>query len=79
VWCDARADDGDGFVDIFACRCFTNADCAGVGNIAQVCYTNTFNVCGPRCELVGGDTFCQQIAPEMRCERVGPQAGECVF
>ena len=76
--CDGVDDDGDGFTDVFTCRCFSDADCAGVGDIDQVCYESTFSVCAPRCDFFGGDSFCQMIAPSLRCVRRGPRAGECV-
>ena len=76
--CDGVDDDGDGFTDVFTCRCFSDADCAGVGDIDQVCYESTFSVCAPRCDFFGGDSFCQMIDPSLRCVRRGPRAGECV-
>jgi hypothetical protein len=76
--CNGVDDDGDGSVDLFTCRCFTNADCAGVGSVEQVCYTELFNVCGPRCDFLGGNSFCMMLDPSLRCETRGPRRGQCV-
>jgi hypothetical protein len=76
--CNGVDDDGDGTVDLFTCRCFNNSTCLGVGTFEQVCWTALFNVCAPRCDFLGGDSFCDLVAPGLRCVRRGPQAGQCV-
>ncbi len=77
--CNGRDDDGDGTIDLFTCRCFDNSTCVGVGSLEQVCWTETFNVCAPRCDFLGGDAFCSMIAPGLSCVTSGPNAGQCVF
>ncbi len=76
--CDARDDNANGVIDEFSCGCNTNADCAGVGNggrfPSSVCYANTFRVCGPACNLLGGDTFCNGILAGSHCDNA---SGEC--
>ena len=58
--------------------CNTNADCVGVGSGGRfpstVCYRMTFSVCGPRCDLIGGNAFCSMILPGSTCNLV---TGEC--
>jgi hypothetical protein len=72
--CNGIDDDGDGIVDMFTCRCFDDSICAGVGSFEQICWTETFNVCAPRCTFLGGDDFCRMVDPAMRCRR----DGQCV-
>jgi hypothetical protein len=56
--CNGIDDNGDMIADEFTCRCFTDAECAGVGDLEQVCWTDSYNVCGARCNFYGGDAFC---------------------
>lgn len=76
--CNGIDDTGDGRVDLFSCRCFDNRDCRGVGSLEQVCWTELFSVCAPRCDFLGGDRFCERVAPNLRCVRGGPRQGQCV-
>ena len=74
--CNGRDDDGDGNIDVFTCRCFDNATCAGVGSLDQVCWTNSFSVCAPRCNFYGGNAFCSMFFPSMtRCDTT---TGQCM-
>jgi hypothetical protein len=74
--CNGRDDDGDGQTDIFTCRCFSDADCVGVGTLEQVCWTETYAVCAPRCNFYGGTPFCQMFDPALTCNSM---TGQCVF
>jgi hypothetical protein len=76
--CNGIDDDADGIVDMFTCRCFDNSTCAGVGTFEQVCWTALFNVCAPRCDFLGGQSFCDMVGPGLRCVTTGPRAGQCV-
>ena len=77
--CDGIDNDGNGMTDILTCRCETDSDCVGVGSLEQVCWTELFSVCGPRCDFLGGDSFCNRILADTRCVTSGPQTGECVL
>jgi hypothetical protein len=70
--CNGEDDNGNGFVDEFGCRCETTIDCQG----GQVCWTETFSVCAPRCNFLGGDSFCAMIDPTLRCNTL---TGTCTF
>jgi hypothetical protein len=74
--CNGIDDNGNGFPDEFACRCRGDGDCASGGPIPQVCWSTLFGVCAPRCDLLGGDTFCQMLDPSLRCSIA---TGECLF
>ncbi|MEM9189886.1 MAG: hypothetical protein AAGF12_11960 [Myxococcota bacterium] len=74
--CDGTDNDADGFTDLFTCRCGSDADCVGVGTLDQVCWTRLFSVCAPRCNFYGGDSFCQMLAPTLRCDAM---TGQCSF
>ena len=76
--CDGIDNDGDGQTDLFTCRCDTNVDCLGVGSLEQVCWTRTFSVCAPRCDFLGGQSFCDMVQPGLRCVTSGRLAGQCV-
>ncbi|MCC7538750.1 MAG: putative metal-binding motif-containing protein [Deltaproteobacteria bacterium] len=72
--CNGLDDDDDGMIDLFTCRCFDDSTCVGVGSLEQICWTRTFSVCAPRCEFVGGDSFCREfLGPDQVC-----RDGECV-
>jgi len=71
--CNRRDDNGNGVVDEFACRCETDRDCPDRGS---VCYGETIGACGPRCSELGGDIFCEFIAPGSSCDR---RSGRCVL
>jgi hypothetical protein len=73
--CNGIDDDGDGQVDIFTCRCFSDAECRTVGSLEQVCWTETYSVCAPRCNFYGGDAFCRTIDPSLRCNA---RNGHCI-
>jgi hypothetical protein len=73
--CDGLDNNGDGNTDEFTCRCFAEADCVGVGTLDQTCWTGTFSVCAPRCNLYGGDRFCRDGFMLMSCDRT---TGECL-
>jgi len=73
---DTPGDDDPNF-DLFACRCFGDADCAGVGSIETSCWSRSFSLCGPRCNFVGGNTFCREFFPGS-FERCDAASGECV-
>jgi hypothetical protein len=74
--CNGIDDDGDGTVDLFTCRCFSNADCAGVGDFEQVCWLSTYQVCAPRCNFVGGTTWCRStLGATWSCNST---TGECI-
>jgi hypothetical protein len=72
--CDDVDNDGDGQVDLFTCRCLSDADCVGVGTLEQVCWTSTFSICAPRCNFYGGDAFCSMVAPSLTCDTA---TGQC--
>jgi hypothetical protein len=74
--CNGRDDDGDGLVDLFTCRCFSDAECVGVGSFEQVCWTRSFNLCAPRCNFVGGTRWCVELLGSgWTCDR---GSGQCV-
>ena len=74
--CNGRDDDGDGQTDIFTCRCRTDADCVGVGTLEQVCWSELYAVCAPRCNFYGGTAFCRMFDPGLTCNSM---TGQCVF
>jgi hypothetical protein len=71
--CDGTDDDGNGFVDEFACRCNTDPECRGIGG-SYVCWSDTFSVCAPACNTIGGDRTCREFG-FMSCNRM---TGECI-
>jgi hypothetical protein len=74
--CNGRDDDGDGQVDLFTCRCFSDAECVGVGSFEQVCWTRSFNLCAPRCNFVGGTRWCVELLGSgWTCDT---RSGQCV-
>ncbi|MBK8170978.1 MAG: putative metal-binding motif-containing protein [Sandaracinaceae bacterium] len=74
--CNGIDDDGDGSVDLFTCRCFADSECAGIGDVDQVCWVTAFHVCAPRCNFFGGTTFCTELLGDgYICESA---SGECV-
>jgi hypothetical protein len=74
--CNGRDDDGDGTVDLFTCRCTSNADCAGVGDLEQVCWLTSFQVCAPRCNFIGGTSWCRMnLGMTFTCNST---TGECI-
>jgi len=73
---DTPGDDDPNF-DLFACRCFGDADCVGVGSIETSCWSRSFSLCGPRCNFVGGNTFCREFFAGS-FERCDVASGECV-
>ncbi|MEZ4408034.1 MAG: MopE-related protein [Polyangiales bacterium] len=76
--CNGRDDNANGITDEFACACENSRQCAGVGNggpfPSNTCWVNTFRVCAPRCDLLGGDTFCRTTFGGARCDTT---TGEC--
>jgi hypothetical protein len=74
--CNGADDNGNGFADEFSCRCATDGDCASGGPVPQVCWSTLFGICAPSCVLLGGDAFCQQLDPSLRCSVA---TGECLF
>lgn len=76
--CNGRDDNANGVIDEFACACESARDCAGVGHGApfpsDTCWVNTYRLCGPRCDLLGGDAFCSEQFSGARCDRA---TGEC--
>ena len=74
---DDTPGDGDPNYDLFACRCFSDADCRGVGSIETSCWTRSYSLCGPRCNFVGGDSFCRMFFMGT-LERCDIATGECL-
>lgn len=73
--CNGRDDNRNGFVDEFACRCFNQAFCASIGNSGgDVCYDATYSACGPRCNFIGGNSFCSMFAMGTTCNAM---TGQC--
>jgi len=74
--CNGVDDNGDGFVDLFACPCQTSSDCPGTGNLPETCWPR-LGVCAPDCSAFGlfADRVCRRINPNWRCQRV---TGQCV-
>jgi hypothetical protein len=76
--CNGRDDNGNALIDEFACACEAAAQCSGVGNggpfPSTACWASTFRVCAPRCDLLGGDSFCSMYFAGTRCIRA---TGEC--
>jgi len=74
--CNGLDDDLDGTVDLFTCRCESDAICAGVGPIEQVCWLRSFGgACAPRCSLLPG--WCQTMfGGAFDCDVA---SGECVI
>jgi hypothetical protein len=63
--------------DLFACRCFSDADCVGVGSVETSCWLRSYSLCGPRCNFLGGDRFCHEAFPGTM-DRCDIPTGECV-
>lgn len=74
---DDTPGDKDPIFDLFACRCFDDSDCAGVGSIETSCWSRSFSLCGPRCNFVGGNTFCRDFFAGT-FERCDVASGECI-
>jgi hypothetical protein len=76
--CNGVDDNRNSIIDEFACACEGNAQCATVGTggpfPSNTCWSSTFRVCAPRCDLLGGDTFCNNFFSGTRCNRM---TGEC--
>jgi hypothetical protein len=62
-FCNDADDNGNGIIDDFSCRCASNADCQGQG---QICYTHTVFTCGIPCDNFFGDV-CPFVAPGSAC------------
>jgi hypothetical protein len=69
--CNGLDDNGNGFDDEFVCSCTTSIDCEAGDN---VCYT-AIGTCAPRCNTIGGDSFCTMLGARS-CNR---RTGECTF
>jgi hypothetical protein len=69
--CNGKDDNGNQIVDDFACKCASDADCAG----QDVCYTQTVHACSPPCDLFVGDV-CPFVAPGSACN---PNTHQCSF
>jgi hypothetical protein len=74
---DDTPGDMDPNFDLFACRCFSDADCAGVGSIETSCWTRSFSLCAPRCNFVGGNRFCREFFAGS-LEVCDAATGECI-
>jgi hypothetical protein len=76
--CNGRDDNGNGLIDEFACTCRTNADCSSIGSggsfPSTTCYASTLSLCGPPCNRLGGDFFCDRLLPGSRCDLA---TGQC--
>ncbi len=76
--CNGRDDNMNTIIDEFACSCSSNPDCVGVGAggrfPSDTCYSATFGICGPRCNLLGGDLFCGMVLMGTRCDAL---TGQC--
>ena len=76
--CNGRDDNANGLIDEFSCACESSPQCAGVGSggpfPSNACWSTTFRVCAPRCDLLGGNVFCNNFFPGTRCN---PMTGEC--
>lgn len=76
--CNGRDDNGNSLIDEFACGCESAANCRGVGNggpfPSNTCWSTTFRVCAPSCNLLGGNAFCNNFFPGTRCDNA---SGEC--
>jgi hypothetical protein len=76
--CNGRDDNANGLIDEFSCACESSPQCAGVGSggpfPSNACWSTTFRVCAPRCDLLGGNLFCNNFFPGTRCN---PMTGEC--
>jgi hypothetical protein len=75
--CNGVDDNGDGFIDLFACPCQTRNDCAATGGLPQTCWPS-LGVCSVDCSAfprLFGDAVCRRINPNWRCQRV---TGQCV-
>jgi hypothetical protein len=70
--CNGWDDNGNGFSDEFACRCSRARDCAP----DQACYRDTVSACGPRCDALGGDIFCEYLFPGTTCNA---RSGQCSY
>ena len=67
--CDGTDNNANSFIDEFACSCSATPDCTP----GSVCYT-ALGACGPRCNTLGGNTFCTNIGLTT-CNR---RTGECL-
>ncbi|MBL8602489.1 MAG: hypothetical protein JNK72_11255 [Myxococcales bacterium] len=77
--CNGRDDNSNGVIDEFACACERPAQCQTVGQggpfPSNTCWSTTFRVCAPRCDLLGGNRFCSEnFGPNARCNLA---TGEC--
>ncbi|MEZ4391018.1 MAG: PPC domain-containing protein [Polyangiales bacterium] len=76
--CNGRDDNGNSLIDEFACGCESAVNCRGVGNggpfPSNTCWSNTFRVCAPSCNLLGGNAFCSNFFSGTRCDNA---SGEC--
>ncbi len=77
--CNGVDDNSNRLIDEFACACEGSAQCSGVGAgglfPSNTCWSTTFRVCAPRCDLLGGNLFCSNFFAGTRCN---PMTGECV-
>ncbi len=76
--CNGSDDNMNTAIDEFACGCASNADCATIGAAgrfpSRICYRTTLGVCGPACNTIGGDAFCNSVLGGTRCDTA---SGEC--
>jgi len=76
--CNGRDENGNGLIDEFACACESGANCRGVGNggpfPSNTCWSSTFRVCAPSCNLLGGNSFCANFFRGTTCDGA---SGEC--
>jgi hypothetical protein len=76
--CNGIDDNGNSLRDEFACGCQSARQCVGVGNggpfPSNTCWSTTFSVCAPSCNLLGGNAFCTNFFPGTRCDVA---SGEC--
>ena len=77
--CNGVDDNGNRVIDEFACACETNAQCAGIGSgglfPSNTCWSTTYRLCAPRCDLLGGNLFCSNFFAGTTCNTT---TGECV-
>jgi hypothetical protein len=66
--CNGADDNGNGLVDEFGCSCTRAADCTGPDS--TVCYT-LLGACAPRCQTLGGNSFCSQLGAGVTCRATG--------
>ncbi len=76
--CNGADDNGNRLIDEFACGCETSAQCSGVGSgglfPSNTCWTTTYRLCAPRCDLLGGNLFCNNFFAGTTCNTT---SGEC--